>query len=212
MTRKPCMEACAIAMVGNIAMEMERHGLCYARTLERYKEHGMSWVPQVLKRIPARETRKKVLVLVSSVGLSMNRTACPLRRSRTSSPSWKSHWQSSRHRKSFQARCVKEPSDSASSRCIMISFTGWCSLQQPERRKTLQLSPWKWRSRKLLYWKSWRNLTCYRQGLSTCRKPGIGIQQNRRLVLWSRSSSPCSGGLLNIASVTLPNRDSSCYT
>lgn len=70
------MEACAIAMVGNIAMEMERHGLCYARTLERYKEHGMSWVPQVLKRIPARvdgETRKKVLVLVSSVGLSMNR-------------------------------------------------------------------------------------------------------------------------------------------
>lgn len=70
------MEACAIAMVGNIAMEMECHGLCYARTLERYKEHGMSWVPQVLKRIPARvdgETRKKVLVLVSSVGLSMNR-------------------------------------------------------------------------------------------------------------------------------------------
>lgn len=68
------MEACAIAVVGNITMEKERHGLCYARTLERYKEHGMSWVPQVLKRIPARvdgETRKKVLVF--SVGLSMNR-------------------------------------------------------------------------------------------------------------------------------------------
>lgn len=41
------MEAWAIAMVGNIAMEMERHGLCYVRTLERYKEHGMPWLPRV---------------------------------------------------------------------------------------------------------------------------------------------------------------------
>lgn len=70
--REPSIESQAMAIVGDVAMEMERRGLCYARTLERYREHGMPWLPQVMKRIPGKtekHTRNKVLVLVSSVGL-----------------------------------------------------------------------------------------------------------------------------------------------
>lgn len=82
--REPSIESQAIAIVGDVAMEMERRGLCYARTLERYREHGMPWLPQVMKRIP-RKTEKhtwnKVLVLVSSVGLI--RILCPMRNGRT---------------------------------------------------------------------------------------------------------------------------------
>ncbi|CAI5689619.1 unnamed protein product [Oreochromis niloticus] len=74
--REPSIESQAMAIVGDVAMEMERRGLCYARTLERYREHGMPWLPQVMKRIPGKtekHTRNKVLVLVSSVGLIMNK-------------------------------------------------------------------------------------------------------------------------------------------
>lgn len=57
-------------------MEMERRSICYARNLEKYREHGMPWLIDVLKRVPGTidaSTHKKILVLVSSVGLLMNR-------------------------------------------------------------------------------------------------------------------------------------------
>lgn len=74
--KEPSIEARSSALVGDIAMQMERRSLCYARTLERYCEHGMPWFIHVLKRLPGTidaSTHKKILVLVSSVGLLMNR-------------------------------------------------------------------------------------------------------------------------------------------
>lgn len=74
--QQPSVEARSSAMVGDIAMEMERRSLCYTRNLDRYKEHGMPWLVDVLKRLPQQtdpKTQKKILILVSSVGLLMNR-------------------------------------------------------------------------------------------------------------------------------------------
>lgn len=46
------MEARSSARVGYIAMKMERRSLWYACNLDRYKEHGMPWLVDVLKRLP----------------------------------------------------------------------------------------------------------------------------------------------------------------
>ncbi|MEQ2200054.1 hypothetical protein XENOCAPTIV_021200 [Xenoophorus captivus] len=72
---EPSDEAKARSVVGDVAMEMERRGLCYARTLERYKEYGMPWLSTVMPRLPERmgkDRKFKVLVFLSSVGLLMN--------------------------------------------------------------------------------------------------------------------------------------------
>lgn len=72
---EPSMEARASAMVGDIAMEMERRSMCYGRKLERYQEHGMPWLADVLKRIPGTvpvQTQKNILILASSIGMLMN--------------------------------------------------------------------------------------------------------------------------------------------
>lgn len=74
--KEPSIEARSSALVEDIAMEMERRSICYARNLEKYREHGMPWLIHVLKRVPGTidaSTHKKILVLVSSVGLLMNR-------------------------------------------------------------------------------------------------------------------------------------------
>ncbi|XP_019211432.1 uncharacterized protein LOC109203832 [Oreochromis niloticus] len=67
------MQCSAVALLG--ALLWTRQAIdCH--NLERYREHGMPWLPQVMKRIPGKtekHTRNKVLVLVSSVGLIMNK-------------------------------------------------------------------------------------------------------------------------------------------
>nr|XP_057920129.1 uncharacterized protein LOC131112030 [Doryrhamphus excisus]XP_057920130.1 uncharacterized protein LOC131112030 [Doryrhamphus excisus] len=42
-----------VALVqGQVAQEMERRGLCFARTLDRYREHGMPWLEKCMARVP----------------------------------------------------------------------------------------------------------------------------------------------------------------
>lgn len=70
---EPSIQSRAISLVGDVAQEMERRGLCYARTLERYREHGMPWLPQVMQRLPPNlVNRLTVLVFTSAIGILMN--------------------------------------------------------------------------------------------------------------------------------------------
>ncbi|CAL8283106.1 unnamed protein product [Lota lota] len=71
----PSLLAQAASLTGDVCLEIERRGLAYPRTLERYKDHGMPWMETAVMRLPSSMTRTDqlaVLTFVSCVGMLMN--------------------------------------------------------------------------------------------------------------------------------------------
>ncbi|MEQ2166835.1 hypothetical protein GOODEAATRI_032375, partial [Goodea atripinnis] len=55
--------------------EIERRSLCYSRTLEKYRDHGIPWMEKVLQRLPPNmkgAIHLSVITFVSCIGLMMN--------------------------------------------------------------------------------------------------------------------------------------------
>lgn len=55
--------------------EVERRSLSFSRNLEKYRDHGMSWIAKVLERLPPRLAplvRLQLLTFVSSIGMIQN--------------------------------------------------------------------------------------------------------------------------------------------
>lgn len=74
--QSPSTTSVAASKVGDICMEIERRGLTYTCNLERYKEHGMPWLPIAMRRLPPNLGTAKtlnILTFISCVGLIMNR-------------------------------------------------------------------------------------------------------------------------------------------
>lgn len=46
------MEARAVSLVGDMRLELEQRGLCFIRNTQKYMQHGMPWVKEVLLRLP----------------------------------------------------------------------------------------------------------------------------------------------------------------
>lgn len=68
-------QARGAAMTGDICIEIERRSLTYTRNLERYREHGMPWLGNVMSRLPpqmGKATIFKVLTFASCVGMIQN--------------------------------------------------------------------------------------------------------------------------------------------
>lgn len=71
----PSLSSVAASKVGDICLEVERRGLTYARNLERYREHGMPWLPIAMRRLPRDLGTAKtlnVLTFIRCVGMIMN--------------------------------------------------------------------------------------------------------------------------------------------
>lgn len=68
-----------VNMLNKVCTEMERRGLCYAKTLEPYKERGMPWLEKCMVRSsPAMGCNHAhfltTLTFLSAVGLLENNT------------------------------------------------------------------------------------------------------------------------------------------
>jgi len=64
-----------VSLVGDVCLEMEQRGLCFIRNTQKYMDHGMPWVKEVLLKLPKSLKDKelvKVRTFVSSTALIQN--------------------------------------------------------------------------------------------------------------------------------------------
>ncbi|RXN18886.1 hypothetical protein ROHU_001960 [Labeo rohita] len=74
-TDQPSAAAQAAALLGDVLSNMEKKGLCYCRTLQRYKENGMPWLELSIIRLPKNldsDMALTALTFISAIGLIQN--------------------------------------------------------------------------------------------------------------------------------------------
>ncbi|XDV11255.1 hypothetical protein PO909_000239 [Leuciscus waleckii] len=76
-SEEPSVEARAVSLVGDVCLELERMGLCFIRNTEKYMQHGMPWVKEVLLRLPEAlqgQDLVDVMCFVRCIGILQNGT------------------------------------------------------------------------------------------------------------------------------------------
>jgi len=74
-SQQPSVEARAVSMVGDVCLELEKRGLSFIRNTQKYMEHGMPWVKEVLLRLPKAlkdQDLVSVVTFVSCIGIIQN--------------------------------------------------------------------------------------------------------------------------------------------